>query len=1467
MASPPSPPRRRVHAGTTPHKVRGGGSSDVSAVTSSNKENRLNSSAKNHRTEQDLPVRKKSPLPSSHNDDDDDNNSNSNNNNNDVSLSMVLSPDGSQLSPLLSSAAAAAGGGGGLVLDDDDLDLDLSGVSSITGGCTIGSGAAGGIAGTGKKKAAGHPRLSLSSAKSSGTGTGTASSSLHSNSLVGMNFLSPATTTTAAATPVPSGGRSTGGRVAAAKSGPKSGRDRSGGRRHSAATARSAASSLPSTPGFASPLERWSRPNFLLSPSAPTGSGNTPSRVESVLRVQQPAVNGDADTSNNCHNVETMAAERSDGARGCDAAAMDIDEREENAAHNDDVDNDDVDDESSPSSSLDEEMFLPNNAAASVDSSYHPDLDDDQDGTKDDSMEDTDGTPISLDNAPPIAPCTAESAASNQVGDEQGGGDGTDSTERVVSAGLEHDVPTIPEGVEDANSSSGDDMPLPDGDDGNVELGLTEDDVQSSPSRPAVLDHADIDPASSRISATTPAAAQNVLAELPTDTDPFAAALQKSAAKTPRALSKKNTTAAASSSPKVATPAPGLPFGEVRVGEAPIFSPLSFHGGAMATAASATTSSSASSNGMGRVRKARASVGGVSRSGRTSIGGAGRRRASFAPSAAVAAGDGIGILGMLGAAAPTCGKEPLVEHDDESGSNDCESKASTGSNEDASAPSTSEQNALEDSAADGAPLPLEVEPKEPANVADKSCDDDKVLASPESESTANENVAPEPSVAASLVQSPENLEERMNNDSVEEEDTPSSSTGSSDGDSNGSDDDETESEASSWSSSSDDVSIVLPNRKNKQGGQRRNIQASDEESDGSFQVGSSSDDAKDEDEDEDDVLVSDGDKGDDGSYTIESDEEDEDDDDVLIYESDESSVGAKPAKKAGASRKKNAKPKARARVIESEDDSDGSIESGSHSVASLERSMKAASIAASNSNDESIIQAEVVDDGESADDDDSAPSEETILRVADELFIAADKESITVRDICNSIEDRFGLTLEKPTKKVIKAHLIALINEEIQPIVGDTAGDNCSDKMPNDSVSGSLGELEDSPEPKNQRRRRGGLPSSSSAKPMSLETTLASAASNGGSTNSRSLGTRKGSVRRGKWSRGAQLGVGSFGVVHMGMNQRNGQMMAVKTMNMPEDDEDGLLSDLEGEVHVMRALNHSNIVRYIGCERDLKRSTLAIFQEWVPGGSISSLLRKFGPFPLPVIRKYLYQICTGLAYLHENGIIHRDIKGSNILVTDEGVCKLADFGASRRLRSSAGNSEGSEEQDDMEQSLTMRGTPYFMAPEVFEERYGTKSDIWSFGCVAFQMCSGLPPWKASGIRNPYDLIRLLKESEDVPELPKDIDSKLESLIRACFQRDPSLRPSAETLLQHRLFDVDECSTVFSGESSSFGVKSPSARNAARKAASSSASNHRGESSYHFPAEYDEKEWPKWAKNESEKSGESDVKNPFGRSRK
>lgn len=129
-------------------------------------------------------------------------------------------------------------------------------------------------------------------------------------------------------------------------------------------------------------------------------------------------------------------------------------------------------------------------------------------------------------------------------------------------------------------------------------------------------------------------------------------------------------------------------------------------------------------------------------------------------------------------------------------------------------------------------------------------------------------------------------------------------------------------------------------------------------------------------------------------------------------------------------------------------------------------------------------------------------------------------------------------------------------------------------------------------------------------------------------------------------------------------------------------------------------------------------NNMRIFQEWVPGGSVASMLSHFGAFPLQVIQRYLSQTLAGLQYLHENNIIHRDIKGSNILVNDEGVVKLADFGASKKLSNLKG---------DMMMSLTVRGTPYFMAPEVFEERYTSKADIWGIGCVAYQMITASPP--------------------------------------------------------------------------------------------------------------------------------------------
>ena len=308
---------------------------------------------------------------------------------------------------------------------------------------------------------------------------------------------------------------------------------------------------------------------------------------------------------------------------------------------------------------------------------------------------------------------------------------------------------------------------------------------------------------------------------------------------------------------------------------------------------------------------------------------------------------------------------------------------------------------------------------------------------------------------------------------------------------------------------------------------------------------------------------------------------------------------------------------------------------------------------------------------------------------------------------------------------------------------------------------------------------------------------------------------REGSVRKGKWSLGSKIGTGSFGVVHVGMNTHTGQLMAVKSVELSP----AAMKDVRVEVDVLKSLSHVNIVRYLGAERN--GETLHIFQEWVPGGSVTTLLNKFGPFSGAVIRSYVFQILTGLSYLHENRILHRDIKGGNVLISDDGIVKLADFGSAKRM---------AHQQSDMMESLTMRGTPYFMAPEVFEERYNGKADIWSVGCVAFQMATGLPPWKNEGFNNPMSLFLHLQKTEGLPVLewpengPMRESEKepFEAMLKRCFWRTATQRPTAQGLIADSLFsapsssedDASHTRTLFShgGDSvSTFAPKTPRAK--------------------------------------------------------
>lgn len=121
------------------------------------------------------------------------------------------------------------------------------------------------------------------------------------------------------------------------------------------------------------------------------------------------------------------------------------------------------------------------------------------------------------------------------------------------------------------------------------------------------------------------------------------------------------------------------------------------------------------------------------------------------------------------------------------------------------------------------------------------------------------------------------------------------------------------------------------------------------------------------------------------------------------------------------------------------------------------------------------------------------------------------------------------------------------------------------------------------------------------------------------------------------------------------------------------------------------------------------------FRRYCENGSLHSIAKNFGRFPENLVGLYMSQVLHGLLYLHEQGVIHRDIKGANILTTKEGLVKLADFGVASRT---TGLSESS-----------VVGTPYWMAPEVIElSGATTASDIWSLGCTVIELLEGKPPY-------------------------------------------------------------------------------------------------------------------------------------------
>ncbi|KAM7412589.1 hypothetical protein PAMA_020120 [Pampus argenteus] len=248
-----------------------------------------------------------------------------------------------------------------------------------------------------------------------------------------------------------------------------------------------------------------------------------------------------------------------------------------------------------------------------------------------------------------------------------------------------------------------------------------------------------------------------------------------------------------------------------------------------------------------------------------------------------------------------------------------------------------------------------------------------------------------------------------------------------------------------------------------------------------------------------------------------------------------------------------------------------------------------------------------------------------------------------------------------------------------------------------------------------------------------------------------------------------RVGGGTYGEVYKARNKLSGELAAIKVIKMePEDD----FSIIQQEIIIVKSCKHPNIVAYYGSY--IRANKLWICMEFCGGGSLQDIYHVTGPLSEPQIAYICREMLQGLDYLHAQKKIHRDIKGANILLNDQGEVKLADFGISAQITAT------------LARRMSFIGTPYWMAPEVaaveIKGGYNELCDIWSVGITAIELAELQPPLFDV---HPLRVLFLMSKSGYQPPKLKDKSkwsSTFYNFVKAMLVRNPKKRPSAAKML-------------------------------------------------------------------------------------